>query len=1148
MAVKKTELYSSLWASCDALRGGMDASQYKDYILTLLFMKYVTDKYKGQKYGDLTVFDKANDPNPDPEKRTGCSFDDFIALKNKKNIGEGIDKIIARLAEVNEGLKGVIDIAHFNDEAKIGKDRDILDYEYVGNLKDAANKNIREDRLRAYLRLSGYSQKLIDGAVSELVKAADDMTHGLYDANHKVYSLLKYGAKVKETADGAPKTVYFMDVETPTNNDFAIAEEVTVVGRQEKRPDLVIYVNGIAMAVIELKKSSVSVSNGIRQNLTNQKDGFIAPFFTTMQFCMAGNETEGLRYGTILTGEKYYMEWKPDGFHENEDERDPEDARIMAYCEKLDNLLLQQIYQMFDKKRFIDLIENFVVYDKGIKKVCRYNQFYGIKRTQRRLAKQRGGIIWHTQGSGKTLTMVWLSKWILANCEEENPRVLIVTDRDELDEQIEKTYIGVDEKITRTKSCDDLLQKLNSYDDSLLCSLVHKFGRRGGEATESDYDKYIDELKKALPADFKAKGKIFVFVDECHRTQSGKLHAAMQAIMPNAIFIGFTGTPLLKKDKKTSIEVFGTYIHSYKYNEAVRDGVVLDLRYEYRDIPQDITAHDRIDQWFDVKTRTLSTRAKAKLKEKWASMQKIYSSRSRLERVAWDIIQDFDLKPRLMDGNGNAILVADSIYTACKYYEIFQQRGFKKCAIISSYTPQAGDLRTDTVSADDETETFEKYEIYLRMLGFDPDNLPEKVSIQKKVEDFEKEVKEKFVNEPANMKLLIVVDKLLTGFDAPPCTYLYIDKSMQDHGLFQAICRVNRLDGDTKEFGYIVDYKQLFGNLKNAMDKYTSGAFENYAPEDVDGLLKDRGDEAIKHFKDIYEDLEELCEGVEAPREDLQYLHYFCGVSGMSEDMDEIYARLREKLYKLVSSLVRAYAEAKQYMVDICSATELNAYENKVHFYIELKQTIGNKSGDFLDFKAYEPDMRKLIDNYIMASDSIKIGEFDDLTLLDFVMDQGETMTGEDTPSGQKEGAAEAIENNIRRKMVEKVTVNPKYYEKMSAILDKLIQDRQKGVLSYKELLDEYIKLAKNVDHPEENEDYPESVRHSKAMQALYDNVGGDEVLAIELHKAVMDSKMSGFRGDSIKERRIKRALFAILNDDTEVERLYKIIEKQEEY
>lgn len=1026
--------------------------------------------------------------------------------------------------------------------------RNILDYKYIGNLKDRANKNIREDRLRAYLRLSGYSERLIDGAVAELVKAADDMTHGLYDANHKVYTLLKYGAKVKETPESSPKTVYFIDVDNPTNNDFAIAEEVTVIDRQEKRPDLVIYVNGIAMAVIELKKSSVSVSNGIRQNLTNQKDGFIASFFTTVQFCMAGNEIEGLRYGTILTGEKYYMEWKPDGFHENEDERDPEDARIMEYCDHIDNLLLQQLYQMFDKKRFIDLIENFVVFDKGIKKVCRYNQFFGIKRTQNRLAKQRGGILWHTQGSGKTLTMVWLSKWILTNCKEENPRVLIVTDRDELDDHIEKTYIGVDEKITRTKSCDDLLRKLNSYDSSLLCSLVHKFGRRGGEATESDYDKYIDELKKSLPADFKAKGKIFVFVDECHRTQSGKLHAAMQAIMPDAIFIGFTGTPLLKKDKKTSIEVFGTYIHTYKYNEAVRDGVVLDLRYEYRDIPQELSAHDRVDKWFDVKTRSLSSRAKAKLKEKWASMQKIYSSRSRLERVAWDIIQDFDLKPRLMDGNGNAILVSDSIYTACKYYEIFQQRGFKKCAIISSYTPQAGDLRTDTVSADDETEIFEKYEIYLRMLGLDPDNLPEKLSIQKKVENFEKDVKDKFINQPANMKLLIVVDKLLTGFDAPPCTYLYIDKSMQDHGLFQAICRVNRLDGDTKEFGYIVDYKQLFGDLKNAMDTYTSGAFENYDPEDVDGLIKDRSSEAIKHFNEVYDQLEELCEGIEAPKGDLQYMHYFCGESGMSEETDEIYSRLRERLYKLVSGLVRAFAEAKPYMVDIYTAKEVSAYDEKVKFYVELKQTIGNKSGDFLDFKAYEPDMRKLIDNYITASDSVKIGEFDDLTLLDFVAEQGEIMTEEDAPSDKKEGAAEAIENNIRRKMVEKVAVNPKYYEKMSAILDELIQKRKQGVISYKELLEEQIKLAKNIEHPEQNEEYPESIRKSKALQALYDNTDGNEILAIKLHNAVLSSKMSGFRGDPIKENRIKKALFIILNDDSEVERLFKIIETQEEY
>ena len=1028
------------------------------------------------------------------------------------------------------------------------KDSSILDYNYLGNLKDSANKNIREERLKAYLKAFGYSESLIDGAVSQLTKAAGNMTQGLYDANQEVYSLLKYGAKVKESPEAAPKTVYFFDTEHPTNNDFAIAEEVTVIQNQEKRPDLVIYLNGIAVAVIELKKSSVSVSNGIRQNLTNQKPEFIASFFTTVQFCMAGNEIEGLRYGTINTKEKYYMEWKPDGFHENEEERDSEDKRIEEYCASIDNLLLKQIYAMFDKARLIDLIENFVVFDKGIKKVCRYNQYYGIKRTQRRVANGRGGILWHTQGSGKTLTMVWLSKWLLTHGNDENVRVLIVTDRDELDEQIEKTYIGVNEKIARTKSGDDLIRKLDKYDDSLICSLVHKFGRRGGEVTDADYDKYIEELMKALPKGFEAKGKIYVFVDECHRTQSGKLHSAMKAIMPKATFIGFTGTPLLIKDKKTSIEVFGTYIHSYKYNEAVRDGVVLDLRYEYRDIPQELSSQERIDQWFDIKTRGLSARAKAKLKEKWANMQKIYSSRSRLDKIAWDIIQDFDMKPRLMDGNGNAILVADSIYSACKYFEIFQQRGFKKCAIISSYTPQPGDLRTDTVSDEDETETFEKYDIYLRMLGLDPDNLPEKLSIQKTVEDFEKMVKEKFIEQPANMKLLIVVDKLLTGFDAPPCTYLYVDKRMQDHGLFQAICRVNRLDGDTKEFGYIVDYKQLFGNLKTAMDKYTSGAFEGFAPEDVDGLIKDRGSEAIKYFKECYDELEELCEGVEEPKEDLQYLHYFCGESGMSEDMDEIYARLREKMYKMVSRLVRAFAEAKQYLTDECTVAEMAKYEDRIKFYVELKHAIGNKSGDFLDFHAYEPDMRKLIDNYIIASDSVKIGEFDDLTLLDFVTEQGEEMVNEGSTPGQKEGAAEAIENNIRRKVVEKVTVNPKYYERMSEILSKLIADRKQGVIDYKELLEKYIELAKNVEQPEHNDSYPETIKNSKALQAIYDNVGEDEQLALRLHDAVMKSKMSGFRGDSIKENKIKKALFVILNDEAEAERVFRLVEKQEEY
>ena len=1012
--------------------------------------------------------------------------------------------------------------------------KNTLHYTYIGNLSEQENSNIIEDKLSAYLKGRGYSQRLISGAIDELKKASLNLQQGLYSANKEVYSLLKYGAKVKEDADKPAKTVYFIDFEDIGNNDFYIAEEVTVVGNNTKRPDLVIYVNGIALAVIELKNSRVSVANGIRQNITNQKTHFIEQFFTTMQFCVAGNESEGMLYGTLLTPEKYYLEWKEDGFKEFTDECDETDLLIAEKCKDIEGKLFKEFFCLFYKKRFLDLIHNFVIFDKGIKKVCRYNQYYAIKRAQKRLTdKKRGGIIWHTQGSGKSLSMVWLSKWILAN--NPNTRVLVITDREELDEQIEKTYIGVDVKVARTKSGKDLIEKLNSYEDRLICSLIHKFGKRGGEIKDADYDKYVEDLYASLPKDFSVKGDVLVFVDECHRTQSGKLHKAMKTILPNSIFIGFTGTPLLKNDKKTSLEIFGGYIHTYKFDEAVRDGVVLDLRYEARDIPQDITSQEKIDAWFEVKTTGLTPRAKAKLKSKWANMQKVFTSKSRLEKIASDIIFDFGTKARLMDGNGNAILVAGSVYSACQYYDVFQNKGFKKCAIISSYAPQTGDLRTEAVSDEEDTEVFTKYEIYNKMLG------------DQTVEDFETEAKRKFINEPNNMKLLIVVDKLLTGFDAPPCTYLYIDKAMHDHGLFQAICRVNRLDGDSKEFGYIVDYKELFGDLADAMNKYTAGAFEDYDAEDVEGLLKERREEAKKHFLSILEELEELCEGVEEPKSQLEYEHYFCGESGVDIDNDEAFARSREKLYRLVNRLVRAFAEFKPLMSDMgYSSAEQQKFENRVTFFIELSETIGQTSGDFIDLKQYEPGMRYLIDNYIVAFDSEKIGILDDFTLLDFILKNEEKL--KDGTEGEKDSAAEAIENNIRRQVVEKVVINPAYYSKMSQILEQLILERKKKVISYKELIERYVELAKNVSEPQNNAKYPEKVRSSAAMRAFYDNCGEDEELAIKLHNAVLTSKLEGFRNNPVKEKKIKKAIFKILNNPEEVERIYKLIVEQEEY
>lgn len=423
--------------------------------------------------------------------------------------------------------------------------------------------------------------------------------------------------------------------------------------------------------------------------------------------------------------------------------------------------------------------------------------------------------------------MVLLAKWILES--NPNARVAIITDRDELDKQIEGVFAGVGEAIHRTNSGRDLMRQLGQAKPRLLCSLVHKFGRQD----VGDFDAFIKELE-AQPSP--TLGEVFVFVDECHRTQSGRLHRVMKALMPNAVFIGFTGTPLLKVDAQTSLEVFGGYIHTYKFREGVEDGVVLDLVYEARDIDQRLGSEDKIDVWFDAKTRGLNDWQKDELKKNWGTMQTVLSSKSRIERVVADIVFDFSVKPRLSSERGNAILVASSIYEACRYFSLFLKTPFKgKSALVTSYNPHASDVTLEEVGANTETEKQFIYNTYTELLK-NVDGDPGKT----KTETYEERAKALFTKEPANMKLLVVVDKLLTGFDAPPCTYLYIDKSMQDHGLFQAICRVNRLDGEDKDFGFIVDYKDLFKKVENAIAVYTSELDHNAGGPDPEVLLQDR--------------------------------------------------------------------------------------------------------------------------------------------------------------------------------------------------------------------------------------------------------------------------------------------------------------------
>ncbi len=1003
-----------------------------------------------------------------------------------------------------------------------------LGYRYLGNWETRDNnRNIETEILSQWLRRQGINDILINKTLRELDQAAA-LSEGknLYDANKAIYRLLRYGVKVKEGAGHQNQTIWLIDWHHPEKNDFALAEEVTVQGENKKRPDIVLYINGIALGILELKRSSVSIGEGIRQNLDNQKKTFIRPFFSTLQLVMAGNDTQGLRYGTIETTEKYYLQWK--------------EATDAPYDSPLDH----HLSLLCNKTRFLEFIHDFIVFDAGIKKTCRHNQYFGIRAAQQYIRRSECGIIWHTQGSGKSLTMVWLAKWIRENVTDS--RVLLITDRTELDEQIEKVFKGVDEDIYRTKSGADLIATLDQPLPWLICSLVHKFSGSNSD----NIDQFIQDLQTQRPKSFAPKGNLFVFVDECHRTQSGKLHSAMKGILPNAVFIGFTGTPHLKKDKQKSIEIFGSYIHTYKFDEAVADGVVLDLRYEARDIDQHLTSEARVDQWFESKTRGLSNLAKTQLKQKWGTMQKVLSSQSRLEQIVKDILLDMARKPRLMDGRGNAMLVCTSIYQACKVYELFNRTDLVgKCAIITSYKPSPADIKGEE-SGEGLTERLNQYAIYRKMLA-DYFNEPEDKAMNR-AEEFETKVKERFIKEPGQMRLLIVVDKLLTGFDAPSATYLYIDKTMRDHGLFQAICRVNRLDGEDKEYGYIVDYKDLFRRLEGALTDYTSGALDGYDAADVAGLLGDRLEKAAERLDETLETVRALCEPVSLPRDTQDYRHYFCAEDTADKTALATNEPKRVALYEAVAALLRAYANLANEMPEAGYSTqEIAEIQAEVEHYTKVRQEVKVASGDFLDMKQFEPAMRHLLDSYIRADESEKISEFEELGLLELIVRRGADAINS-LPSDIKNdpaAVAETIENNIRRTIIDENPVNPRYYEQMSELLDALIQQRRENAINYQEYLEKIKRLSQQVIRPEiAKSAYPPSL-NTAAKRSLYDNLNQDEDLALRIDSAVRHTKKEGWVGNRLKEREVTKVVReAAAGYNVNLDDVINLVKNQHEY
>ncbi len=996
--------------------------------------------------------------------------------------------------------------------------RDELNYRYLGDWRDCdGNSNIEESLLTAYLAETGKSPAQINRAIHALRTEAHHPANGLYANNQNVYRLLRYGVPVKLEAGQKTENIQLIDWRDPLRNHFAIAEEVTLRGGQERRPDLVLYINGIAIAVIELKNSRSSIGNGIRQLCSNQRPEFNEWFFSTVQLVFAGSESEGLRYGTTGTEEKLFLNWK-------EDEADNTRFKLHKY-----------LLKMCAKQRLIELIYDFVLFDDGRKKLPRVHQYFGIKAAQRHVRERKGGIVWHTQGSGKSIVMVLLAKWILENYP--NARVLIVTDRDELDKQIQGVFTAAGETMHRSTSGSDLRAKLQQPAPRLICSLVHKFGEKG--VKDKDFKKYIDELK-AQPC--KTVGDLFVFVDECHRTESGKLHATMKAMLISAVFIGFTGTPLLKKDKQTSLEVFGGYIHTYKFSEAVEDQVVLDLVYEARDIDQSLGSEDKIDAWFDAKTRALNQWQKAALREKWGTMQHVLSSRGRMGRVVDDIVLDFATRPRLKDEKGNALLVASSIYEAAKYYTLFQQSPLRKrCAVVTSYNPMARDVSMEDTGAETETDKQFIYDTYMELLA----NVAAAPG-QSKTETYEDRAKDLFKSQPANMKLLIVVDKLLTGFDAPPCTFLYIDKSMQDHGLFQAICRTNRLDGDSKDFGYIVDYKDLFKKVENAIKVYTTELDHSAAGADPEVLLQDRMKVGRERLDTALEAIALLCEPVPPPRGELQYIHYFCGNTEIPVDLAE-HEPQRVGLYKATAALVRAYANISGEMEKAgYSQQESIRIGHEVKRYVDLRERIRFASGENIDLKAFEADMRHLLDTYIEAAEPRKISPFDGMPLLDLIVKTGIAEAINTLPEGIKSdcGAiAETIENNVRSKIIRENLNDPAYYDKMSALLDELIAARRAHAIEYEEYLKRIAELVIRANRGHDD-DAPEGI-DTPARRALYSLLNKDRELVLKLDQAIRQQLPDSWRGSRQKERIIKGAIYDVVQDAAQVENIFKLLLQQ---
>ena len=898
--------------------------------------------------------------------------------------------------------------------------------------KDMLAKKLNEINSYEY---KGEKYKFSASTIGQAIKDLnEDLVTGLISTNEKIYDLLTLGKSHQENmVDGTKRSfdIKYIDFEHPENNDFYVTEEFSVLrmnGKDYARPDIVLFVNGIPLAVIECKDASVPIIQAISQNIRNQKPDYIPQLFKFIQIVMAANKNE-TKYATCGTPDKFWSTW-------NE-----------QYVEKQNELLNKtvigrqvtkqdrDIISLFEKERFLELIKDFIIFEAGKKKICRYQQYFAVKAMLERIKHdKKGGVVWHTQGSGKSITMVYITKKLMEDKEIQNPQVVIVTDRVDLDKQIHKTFNRIGVEAARATTGNNLTDLIKDEKVRVITTVVNKFET---------------VVKSGVSVD---APNTFILVDEGHRTQYGEINRRMQEVFKGAIYISFTGTPIMKRDRNI-FNKFGGLIHKYSLDDALKDKAIVPLIYEGKMVDQEVSK-EAIDMRLDMLTRNLTEEQKTDVMKKWSRFEKVASSEQRLELIAWDIASNYN---QTLKGTGfNAMLACNKKIEAVKYYNIFREE-FPELEVAVVISPP--DMREGEGSIDEDTNDIVK-KFYI-----------EAISNYKNEEEYEETIKSKFIN--GDIDILIVVDKLLTGFDAPKASTLYLDKQIKEHNLLQAIARVNRLC-DGKDYGYIVDYRGLLGELDKALTMYQEAGLEEFDEEDIKSSVY-YIDTEINNMFEAYEKLKEIFKDIKNKNDLEEY-------EVLLED-EKIRKDFYDKLCKFGSILgIILPSDQAYYKVGKEKISELR---KALAFYQKLRVTVKLRYSETIDHKEYEAKMQKLLDNYVVAKEMMRITEPVDIT-------DAENFDKELEKMGTDRGKADAIRTRLTRTISEKSKEDPAYYKKFSTRIEETIEAYRNRRITDSEYLQKMQDIKEDFRKGNSGISYPTNIttENSRAFYGvIYDKL-----------------------------------------------------------